>query len=785
MRLRTWLLTGTSLGMLALAPISAQAQNVELQAAYQNYVSAQESGDAAAVEQARASLTEMCIVAGYPSLDACIAELQGGGAGQPAPAPEEQAVEEPAPAEPAAEAAPEEPAPEAAPEPAAEQPAPEVEAEAEVQPEPEPELAPEPVPAEAETPAAEEAPQEQVEPQPAEAADPAPEQAQQEPAEQEPVAQEAAPEQPAPEASEEPAPEQPAPEAAEPQAEPSAAPADPAPEPVAEDPAAEQDQQVEVQSDQPADQQPAAPAANVQAEVSAQVDAYSAAVADMMSGADTEEARARINGARAEIDRLCADAGFPSTEACLAEYGLELPAVPALDAGSAAEPQPAEQQPAPVEGEEPQDQQSSEQPVEVIENLPEGVSQEDVAPVLDSAKDEQSNGTGAQPQQDGQVAAPQPAEGTEQQAPQGTAVSAPEQRLAPPQSDLDAQASFEVQASQVAPVSEEQGERVEAQALDLVGVPQNVTVVNQSNVTNNTSNNTTINNNENNVSALLGSVVVQLGNQLYINNRGQDTDRFVEADGEEEVYYERLGNGRVRETVNYADGSQVVTVRNRNGDILRRSRITPDGREYVLAYFDDRYDDNLLEWRDPADELPPLRLDIPVSEYVLDADNADEQQIETFFSQPPVEQVARLYSIDEVKRSARVRDSVRRLEVGNLTFDTGSASIGRDQVGALSSVANAMLDVLDQNPAETFLIEGHTDAVGSDLSNLQLSDQRAATIARVLTDFYGVPPENLVTQGYGERYLKVRTEQAERSNRRVTIRRITPLITPNQSASAQ
>ena len=48
---------------------------------------------------------------------------------------------------------------------------------------------------------------------------------------------------------------------------------------------------------------------------------------------------------------------------------------------------------------------------------------------------------------------------------------------------------------------------------------------------------------------------------------------------------------------------------------------------------------------------------------------------------------------------------------------------------------------------------------------------------RILTDFYGIPPENLVTQGYGERYLKVRTELAERLNRRVQVRRITPLIT--------
>jgi outer membrane protein OmpA-like peptidoglycan-associated protein len=88
-----------------------------------------------------------------------------------------------------------------------------------------------------------------------------------------------------------------------------------------------------------------------------------------------------------------------------------------------------------------------------------------------------------------------------------------------------------------------------------------------------------------------------------------------------------------------------------------------------------------------------------------------------------------------------------------------------------------MAALLERNPAETFLIEGHTDATGSDELNLVLSDRRAATVARILTDFYGIPPENIVTQGYGERYLKVQTQAAERLNRRVTFRRITPLIT--------
>ncbi|KKL12293.1 hypothetical protein LCGC14_2537190, partial [marine sediment metagenome] len=65
--------------------------------------------------------------------------------------------------------------------------------------------------------------------------------------------------------------------------------------------------------------------------------------------------------------------------------------------------------------------------------------------------------------------------------------------------------------------------------------------------------------------------------------------------------------------------------------------------------------------------------------------------------------------------------------------------------------------------------------------NLALSDRRAESVALALTEYFAVPPENLVVQGYGERFLRVQTEGSEQANRRATVRRITPLL--NQVAS--
>ena len=270
-------------------------------------------------------------------------------------------------------------------------------------------------------------------------------------------------------------------------------------------------------------------------------------------------------------------------------------------------------------------------------------------------------------------------------------------------------------------------------------------------------------------------VVMQIANQIIV----ESSDRPRLARDSREVYYEDLSGGRTRETVIRADGTRVITVRNEYGDIIRRSRITEDDREYVIAYVDERDYERLGDWRDPGDDLPPVRLDVPVEEYVLDADEVeDPDAYYAFLERPPVERVERLYSVDEVKRSARIRDKLPRIELDTVTFEFGSADIAEDQIPRLQGVAEAMERLLKKNPAESFLIEGHTDAVGSDVANLALSDQRAEAVAQALTNVFGIAPENLATQGYGERYLKIETDGPEQINRRVVMRRITPLVAP-------
>ncbi|WP_119943116.1 OmpA family protein [Neorhizobium sp. NCHU2750] len=274
-----------------------------------------------------------------------------------------------------------------------------------------------------------------------------------------------------------------------------------------------------------------------------------------------------------------------------------------------------------------------------------------------------------------------------------------------------------------------------------------------------------------------GRVFMRIDDQEVI--RHDDSRRFY--DDRRPPEYDQLSQGRVREVIMRDDGTRIVTIRNRYGEIVQRSRVAPDGREYVLYYAPQLVNETRgpdYVWRDPGDDLPPMRLQVPLDDYIADTSAEPNRDYYRFLEQPPVERVERVYSLDEVRYSARLRDKVRRIDLDTITFDTGSADISMNQAGTLRNVAEGIKQVLGKDPSETFLIEGHTDAVGSDQDNLVLSDQRAESVARVLTDVYGIPPENMATQGYGEQFLKVQTAGPNQENRRVTIRRITPLVKP-------
>jgi outer membrane protein OmpA-like peptidoglycan-associated protein len=128
----------------------------------------------------------------------------------------------------------------------------------------------------------------------------------------------------------------------------------------------------------------------------------------------------------------------------------------------------------------------------------------------------------------------------------------------------------------------------------------------------------------------------------------------------------------------------------------------------------------------------------------------------------------------EVQRTAE--NTLNLTMPSSITFGFNSAQITPDAQNALNSVAN----VLNQYPASTINVAGHTDDIGSDTYNQKLSEQRAASVAVYLSQ-HNVAYNRLSQQGMGERMPKFpNTDENNRSqNRRVEL-----AIVANNNAGA-
>jgi outer membrane protein OmpA-like peptidoglycan-associated protein len=276
-------------------------------------------------------------------------------------------------------------------------------------------------------------------------------------------------------------------------------------------------------------------------------------------------------------------------------------------------------------------------------------------------------------------------------------------------------------------------------------------------------------------------IIEEPGNRIIVRENGREfirhdeTERFRRAYDNAEVRVERRGADQVT-IIRRPNGVEIFNVRDPEGNLIRRVRRDARGTETILI-------ENELGGRprsrtviEEVVELPPPRITIPREKYVVEVERASQDDLYEAFTAPPVERVERRYTLEEVRRSQNLRERVRRVDVDTVTFEFGSWQLSEDRVGALRGVAAAIERTLTRNPDEIFLVEGHTDAVGPEVDNLTLSDRRAETVATILTERFGIPAENLTTQGYGEQYLKVETQEPAEENRRVTVRNITPLL---------
>jgi outer membrane protein OmpA-like peptidoglycan-associated protein len=126
----------------------------------------------------------------------------------------------------------------------------------------------------------------------------------------------------------------------------------------------------------------------------------------------------------------------------------------------------------------------------------------------------------------------------------------------------------------------------------------------------------------------------------------------------------------------------------------------------------------------------------------------------------------RSLSTDERQQIATVAETRPRIDL-EIKFDYNSANIAQAAIPDMNNLGKALTD--PSLKGSTFVLAGHTDAVGGEEYNLDLSNRRADAVKRYLMDKFGLASSNLVTAGYGKMRLKNSGRPTAPENRRVEV----------------
>jgi outer membrane protein OmpA-like peptidoglycan-associated protein len=111
----------------------------------------------------------------------------------------------------------------------------------------------------------------------------------------------------------------------------------------------------------------------------------------------------------------------------------------------------------------------------------------------------------------------------------------------------------------------------------------------------------------------------------------------------------------------------------------------------------------------------------------------------------------------------------KRAVTYGIYFDFNKDTIKPESEPVLKQIVQAMTD----NPTWKLTVEGHTDNIGGDAYNLDLSKRRSAAVKQVLASRYHIAPERLATDGFGSSRPADTNETLEgrARNRRVELTR--------------
>jgi len=126
----------------------------------------------------------------------------------------------------------------------------------------------------------------------------------------------------------------------------------------------------------------------------------------------------------------------------------------------------------------------------------------------------------------------------------------------------------------------------------------------------------------------------------------------------------------------------------------------------------------------------------------------------------------RSLSLGEREQIAEIASTKPKIDL-DIQFDLNSANITATSMPSVQALGKALTDV--NLKGSTFVVAGHTDAIGGEAYNQDLSERRADTIKRYLIDKFGIAGTDLVAVGYGKTKPKDPSAPMDPLNRRVQV----------------
>ncbi len=210
----------------------------------------------------------------------------------------------------------------------------------------------------------------------------------------------------------------------------------------------------------------------------------------------------------------------------------------------------------------------------------------------------------------------------------------------------------------------------------------------------------------------------------------------------------------------------------------RRSEYLSDPQRGVLQRIEPNDVPYSILVNDKRIELPTIHARAKLNEHVTHQDREYEVWVLDDPANPITLNIvdkARDWHITYMKASFPVEEKKieqdlaqnGRAEIYGIYFDFGSATLRPESAPVLKEISDALAD----NPSWKISIEGHTDNVGGDESNLRLSQKRAEAVLQALQTQYQIAPDRMTAQGFGALRPKAPndTPEGRAQNRRVEL----------------